>query len=305
MTIREERIAAALQGAMRRQASSGTSPGDGRATVVRVEGHTAWVHFEGGVSETPVDMTINCVAGDVVQVRRYGGRAWLVGNHTVPPTGDVEAIAARIAAKAAQGAADAAREKADEAGVAASKAQESADSAGDAASEAGERLNGVISVDCVYSQTDTAYTFTGYVFRGGVDVTEQLLAEDPSKFGWTRKTEDGEETIAKGVRSVTVGKATLGYGGTVTFSYDEAQGSSLLTTESEAVLSTGGEQLVAAASSASVRLDQLPAGTVTDGVDVMLWDSSTFRASVGDLSAHVLSHNSALTNMEIERMLAD
>lgn len=65
-----------------------TSAYDTSATVTRVEGQTAWVHIPGGVRETPVKLTINAKAGDTVQVRVSGGRAFMVGNATAPPTDD-------------------------------------------------------------------------------------------------------------------------------------------------------------------------------------------------------------------------
>lgn len=67
-----------------------TQPYDTRAEVVRVSGPTAYVHIPGGVAETPVTMTIACKKGDTVQVRVSGGRAWIVGNETAPPTDDTK-----------------------------------------------------------------------------------------------------------------------------------------------------------------------------------------------------------------------
>lgn len=65
-----------------------TSAYDTTATVRRVEDGTAWVHIPGGVDETPVKLTINAKAGDTVQVRVSGGRAFMVGNASAPPTDD-------------------------------------------------------------------------------------------------------------------------------------------------------------------------------------------------------------------------
>lgn len=65
-----------------------TSAYDTSATVTRVENGTAWVHIPGGVRETPVKLTINAKAGDTVQVRVSGGRAFMVGNASAPPTDD-------------------------------------------------------------------------------------------------------------------------------------------------------------------------------------------------------------------------
>ena len=93
---------------------------DTQATVTRIEGGTAWVHIAGGVDETPVKRTISCQAGDSVQVRVSGGRAWITGNASAPPTDDRQAnIATEKAEKAdkkvviAQETADTAKKTAD------------------------------------------------------------------------------------------------------------------------------------------------------------------------------------------------
>ena len=65
-----------------------TAAYDTQATVLRVEGDTAWVHIPGGVDETPVKLTIAAGPGDTVQVRVSGGTAWITGNSTAPPTDD-------------------------------------------------------------------------------------------------------------------------------------------------------------------------------------------------------------------------
>lgn len=68
-----------------------TEPFDTVATVTRIDGDTAFVHMPGGVAETPVSLTISCKEGDSVQVRVGGGKAWLVGNASAPPTDDTTA----------------------------------------------------------------------------------------------------------------------------------------------------------------------------------------------------------------------
>lgn len=99
-----------------------TTPYDTAGTVTRVEGDTVWVHFVGGVDETPVQRTIAAEAGDTVQVRVGNGSAWLIGNQSAPPTDDKAARAAHAAADVAaldaynaQLAADAAQRAADRA----------------------------------------------------------------------------------------------------------------------------------------------------------------------------------------------
>lgn len=66
----------------------GPKPYDTTAEVVRVEDGVAWVHIDGGVEETPAELTINATKGDKVKVRLVGGQAYLIGNGTAPPTDD-------------------------------------------------------------------------------------------------------------------------------------------------------------------------------------------------------------------------
>ena len=114
----------------------GTSPYDTQAEVVRVEGDTAWVHIPGGVDETPVRMTMNANPGDMVQVRVSGGRAWLTGNASSPPTDNTEAFKARDTAVEAVKIAEASEKEAERAKVAADSAEASAQRAHEKAAEA-------------------------------------------------------------------------------------------------------------------------------------------------------------------------
>ena len=80
----------------------GPKPYDTTAEVVRVEDGVAWVHIDGGVEETPAELTINAVKGDRVKVRLVGGQAYLIGNGTAPPTDDRVANNALGVANSAQ-----------------------------------------------------------------------------------------------------------------------------------------------------------------------------------------------------------
>ena len=90
-----------------------TAPYDVKGEVRRIEGKTAWVRLNGGIDETPVEMTINCVPGDVVRVRVGGGGAWITGNESAPPTDDKSAGQALLMAKGAGRAAGLAQEAAE------------------------------------------------------------------------------------------------------------------------------------------------------------------------------------------------
>lgn len=94
MSAKSESILTRLQEAIIDTSKQKTTPYDTTATVTRIENGTAWVHIPGGVDETPVKLTINAKAGDNVQVRVSGGKAFLVGNGTAPPTDDTKAVEA-------------------------------------------------------------------------------------------------------------------------------------------------------------------------------------------------------------------
>lgn len=117
-----------------------SAPYDTQAEVRRIEGNIAWVHIPGGVDETPVQLTTNAKKGDIVQVRVSGGRAWLYGNATAPPTDDTVAIKANKTAAAAN-------EHAVNAITSAMLAQQFADQAKDDASrakDAADTANGIL-----------------------------------------------------------------------------------------------------------------------------------------------------------------
>lgn len=124
-----------------------TAPLDAQAEVRRVEGNTAWVHIAGGVDETPVRLTINARVGDKVQVRLSGGRAWITGNTSAPPTDDHLANTANTTAKTANVTANQALQGANTAQNTADKAQSSADKAQNTATEAAKTADNYISTD--------------------------------------------------------------------------------------------------------------------------------------------------------------
>ena len=101
--------------ALQRAGKPKTSAYDTTATVRRIEDGIAWVHIPGGVDETPVKLTINAEAGDIVQVRVSGGTAFLVGNATAPPTDDRTANRAVAQVAETRQAVSEVDEKADEA----------------------------------------------------------------------------------------------------------------------------------------------------------------------------------------------
>lgn len=79
---------------------SKTKAYDTVAKVLRIDEKTAYVHIDGGADETPAQMAINCKTGDTVKIRVSGGKAWITGNITAPPTDDSAAEVAQTAVKA-------------------------------------------------------------------------------------------------------------------------------------------------------------------------------------------------------------
>ena len=58
-----DRIIKELSSTIRTANDRATTAYDTTGTVTRIEGNTAWVHLLGGISETPVRMTIDSKAG--------------------------------------------------------------------------------------------------------------------------------------------------------------------------------------------------------------------------------------------------
>ena len=193
-------IVNAIQDATQRKRSAY----DTTATVKRIEGDTAWVHIPGGVDETPVSLTISASIGDTVQVRVGGGKAWITGNSTVPPTGDAEAIAAKLEAELAKAKAINARKISEEAVATAHNAQTIAESN--------------LIYDHSYHVEESTAIFTAYLYVGGQDVTEQYSDYYDEIFSWYIKNEsldDGAEEYLGSGRTCEVDLSTVEYGSVV------------------------------------------------------------------------------------------
>ena len=66
--------------------------------VSRVVGDTAYVQLAGSdIMDTPGAMTMDCSPGDRVRVRVNGGKAWITGNDTLPPSNDKKEVATKMA----------------------------------------------------------------------------------------------------------------------------------------------------------------------------------------------------------------
>lgn len=111
MAVGFEKLVKDTADTMKKAGKKKTSEHNAVGVVKRVDGKTAWVHFEGGVDETPVKMTIGANVGDKVRVHIGGGKAYIIGNETSPPTDDRQANKAIQYTKEVEKTADTATEK--------------------------------------------------------------------------------------------------------------------------------------------------------------------------------------------------
>ena len=152
MGLKEDKTITDIVQAVRESDAKKTKGYDTQATVTRVEDGKAWVHIPGGVPETPVELTINAQPGDSVMVRLAGGRAFLLGNVTSPPTDDA------TAKEALSNAADA-LQSAVNAKLAADSAEASAATASAAAQDAVETAEAVHGIaEQAQADAETAKT---------------------------------------------------------------------------------------------------------------------------------------------------
>lgn len=156
-----ESLVRELLGVIRNVNKKQTSAYDTSATVKRVdvEKGIAWVHIPGGVDETPVSLTVDASVGDDVQVRVGGGRAWIVGNASAPPTDDTTANHAKVTAYRAQDTANDANKAATDALQSAETARSAARTAETYAEEARTTANAVHGI-AVEAKTDAGVAKT-------------------------------------------------------------------------------------------------------------------------------------------------
>lgn len=201
---------------------------DVTGTVTRIEDGVAFIQFENSSIETPVEQTISVKPGDNVKVRVSGRKAWVVGNSTVPPTGDAKAIEAateaglaKIEAAAAQKVADVAEEKAATAIEAATTGVDNKLSAYDSAvqeftnlmanaygmyrSEISDPINPGANVYALHNNsTYEASTFAMLLNSNGLYVLNRDTASDP----WTIVSASASDGAAL-VKSITANSAII------------------------------------------------------------------------------------------------
>lgn len=145
MSSKTDNMVQDLIESIKRVGESKSSSYDAVATVKWVDGNTAWVHIEGGVEETPVALTINAIPGDVVRVRVSGGKAWITGSDTAPPTDDRLANVALVTANTAEESSKIALSNAERAIEAADVAEQAAALAKTSATEANTAANSALT----------------------------------------------------------------------------------------------------------------------------------------------------------------
>ena len=233
--------------------SKKSAPYDTQAEVRRIEGDTAWVHIPGGVDETPVQLTTNAKAGDIVQVRVSGGRAWLYGNKTSPPTDDTKAIEADKKAVVARVVAVEAKDTADEAEVKAVVAKDTAEA--------------ILVYDHSYilqTKNDELWAiFTAAVYQGGKNIITRF-PED--QFAWYIKSEDSI-TGTTDKRFLNTGYQTevrlkdCGYGSEVISIFSLNDDSEILSYDDSNLTNANNTNYTARSSGESVRVRDLQTST--------------------------------------------
>lgn len=240
---------------------------DAKAVVNRVDpkNRKAYVHIYGGIDETPVDLTVNAAKGDVVQVRIGGGRAWIVGNATSPPTDDTKAIVATNIAETADVHATVAEETAEVADTNATSAKKTAESI----------LVYDNTYDFVYDDSTPpqpiAAHFTAYLYQGGIDVKTKY---DEQLFTWALKTEAGEVPIIYEGHNygyeTEVNLSACDYGAEVIGRFTEGDNAALLDSHGDNYTTATGQELTGRANGDQVRVRDLEVRTSLYDIEKLL-----------------------------------
>ena len=174
----------------------GPRPYDSIAEVVKVDesdDSIIWVRLPGSDGETPIEKTVNAKEGDSVRVRLSGGRAWVLGNASSPPTDDTRANEANDKAIRAIDIGEQALAEADRAKLAADKAEAEAVRAGEAANRA--ETEAVRAGEAADEAKDEAERATGYANNAlaGLGTLESVI--DTVDWFATHKTASTDTTV--------------------------------------------------------------------------------------------------------------
>lgn len=191
-------------------------PYDTIGVVQGVRDGKAWVRFAGSDQETPVQMTIDAKEGDSVMVRVAGGRAFIIGNDTAPPTDDRAANEAHKTARMAYNSAKRASEevaemseKVDEASEKAAQAMTSADGKNTIYHSDTEPTGGTYKVGDTWFDSSNGYAIN--TWDGTQWVKEELGEDAIADLSITNaKIANGTIQSAK-IAGLDVGKLTGGY----------------------------------------------------------------------------------------------
>lgn len=226
---------------------------DTQAEVRRIEGNTAWVHIPGGVDETPVQLTTSAKKGDIVQVRVSGGRAWLYGNASAPPTDDTKA--------------NEADKKAGTAHVVAVEAKDTADVAEVKAVVAKETAESILVYDHSYVlqtiDNELWAVFTAAVYQGGKNIITRF-PED--MFAWYIKSENSitgttdKQFLNTGYQT-QVKLKDCGYGSEVISIFSPNEDSELLSSDESNLTDSSNTNYTVRSSGESVRVRDLQTST--------------------------------------------
>lgn len=268
-----------------------TSPYDTIATVRRVEGNTVYVHIPGGVDETPVEKTINAHKGDSVSVRVSGGRAFLFGNASSPPTDDRVANIARSTATTAHEKAVIAEETAEVADTNATSARKTAESI----------LVYDNTYELIYDESTPpqpiAAHFTAYLYQGGIDVKTKY---DEQLFTWALKTEAGEVPIIYEGHNygyeTEVDLSDCDYGAEVIGRFTEGDNAALLDSHGDNYTTETGQEITGRANGDQVRVRDLEVRTSLYDIEKLL--------VVGTSDEHLITIDT-LTNYLATRIDSD
>ena len=282
MTKTDKQVISDIKGVLN-ASDSKPKPYDTTATVTRVDGFTAWVHIPGGVDETPVKLTIAAKAGDVVQVHVGGGRAWITGNASAPPTDDKTAIAAKGLANLADTAANTAKATADTAQSTATAAKNAADSAARAASTAQSKANEASEAAATAQTKADAASTAASTAQSSADTAAQAAATAQS-------TADAAKASASSAANAASAAQTKANEAASAAETAQSKADSAGTVASKAQSSANAAGEAASVAQAAAEAAQVAAGTAQADIDSQkeyFWHDAN--------GAHVLGSKTAAT----------
>lgn len=249
------------------------------AVVSRVDHEgTVWVRIAGSDKETPTASAATTVSkGDLVTVEWRNNKLYIAGNYTDPSAGTSRVVYVERFINVVG-------EKADKASADASTAQETATVAQGTASVAKETAEAILIYDHAYSYENGTFTFTAYLYQGGIDVKTKYR---PEQFTWFYKTEDGQQSIPLANNlidgtyenygyTITISDSTpvtiadFGYGGHVIGHFVTDEEAQLLTESGDSLTDVEDVPYTVRASGEAVRVSNLTVATSLFSTDKLM-----------------------------------